>query len=162
MATETTQAAVRSSILVEIHLVDGDLVASDVSQPERPKRGGSRMSTIDRDRTQVLETQTGYQGDQGYGQGMRPGPGTRQSAGRQRGWLDPPHADETKPFFWTSEFLTLLLAITGVAVCTAVFDNLDLVRGITLITAIAVAYIVSRGLAKAGTRHVDRGDYPGR
>jgi hypothetical protein len=59
---------------------------------------------------------------------------------------------ETKPFFLTSEFLTLVGAIAAVAIAMAVSDVLDATRGWTLITAIAVAYIVSRGIAKAGTR----------
>ena len=59
---------------------------------------------------------------------------------------------ETKPFFVTSEFLTLIGSIAAVAVAMAVLDNLDAERGWLLITILAAAYMVSRGIAKAGTR----------
>ena len=59
---------------------------------------------------------------------------------------------ETKPFFLTSEFLTLLGTIAAVAIAMAVLDNLDAERGWLLITILAAAYMVSRGIAKAGTR----------
>ena len=59
---------------------------------------------------------------------------------------------ETKPFFLTSEFLILLVVSAAIAIAMAVADNFDSPRGWLLITIIAAAYIVSRGLAKAGTR----------
>ena len=106
------------------------------------------METIDRNRTGRV-TEADYAG----------GAGLEQSQAYGRRWPVPPEADETKPFFWTSEFLTMLFAVMAVSICTAVFDSLDLARGMTLVAAITGAYIVSRGIAKAGTRHVDRGDY---
>jgi hypothetical protein len=59
---------------------------------------------------------------------------------------------ETKPFFLTSEFLTLLGTIAALAIAMAVSDVFDGNRGWTLIAGVAAAYIVSRGIAKAGTR----------
>jgi hypothetical protein len=63
-----------------------------------------------------------------------------------------------KPFFLTSEFLTLLAAIAAIAIAAAVADNFDAPRAWTLITIVSAAYIVSRGLSKInrGDGHVDR------
>ena len=84
---------------------------------------------------------------------QRAGTRARPSA---RGWLDTPDSGETKPFFLTSEFLTLLAAVAAVAIAMAASDVLDANRGWLLITALAVAYILSRGIAKAGTRYAGR------
>jgi len=59
---------------------------------------------------------------------------------------------ETKPFFLTSEFLTTAGIIAGLAIAMSQLDNFDANRGWLLITAIAAAYVLSRGIAKAGTR----------
>ena len=59
---------------------------------------------------------------------------------------------ETKPFFMTSEFLGTLLCVIGVCITAAVAADLDS-RGAALLSTILVAaYVVSRGIAKAGTR----------
>jgi len=63
--------------------------------------------------------------------------------------------DETKPFFMTSEFLTLVAAAAGVLIAAAMVDELDARRAWLYVTILASAYMVSRGLAKAGTRHRD-------
>ena len=88
----------------------------------------------------------------------------RMSAGRYgaqsmgaRGWSGRPQWDETKPFAMTSEFLAYVLTVLAIGVCTAVFDNLDVWRGLLLITASTGAYLFSRGLAKSGSPH--REDY---
>jgi hypothetical protein len=59
---------------------------------------------------------------------------------------------ETKPFFMTSEFLTLLATIIAVSIAMLVSDLLDATRGWTLITVLSTGYMLSRGIAKAGTR----------
>jgi hypothetical protein len=61
---------------------------------------------------------------------------------------------ETKPAFLTTEFW---FAVGGIAALIAVYlieddPSLDLFRTALLATLIGVAYIVSRGLAKAGSR----------
>ena len=84
---------------------------------------------------------------------QRAGTRGRASTG---GWLDTPDSGETKPFFLTSEFLTLVAGVAAVAIAMAVSDVLDANRGWLLITALAVAYILSRGIAKAGTRYAGR------
>jgi hypothetical protein len=76
-----------------------------------------------------------------YGRGMGMGMGTNGY-----GW------SETKPFFMTSEFLGTLLCIIGVCITAAVAADFDS-RGASLLSTILVAaYVVSRGIAKAGTR----------
>lgn len=74
--------------------------------------------------------------------------------GRGRPWA------ETKPFFLTSEFLTFVLAAAGVLIAAAVADNFEAPRAWLIAAIVASAYIVSRGLAKAGTRDPNpRHDY---
>jgi hypothetical protein len=87
-------------------------------------------------------------------------PTRTQQAGRQgqRSWADDYIGygrrpwSETKPFFLTSEFLAFLLAAIGVGVAMATSDLLDAHHGWTLMAAIAIGYMVSRGLAKSGSR----------
>lgn len=63
---------------------------------------------------------------------------------------------ETKPFFLTSEFVGSALAIAGIAITAASSDAFGAWRAWILITAITVGYMVSRGIAKSGTRsHAD-------
>jgi hypothetical protein len=60
---------------------------------------------------------------------------------------------ETRRAFKTSEFWVFLLLAAGVIVATYNDDNDSLTewRGWLLFCAVGVAYIVSRGLAKAGS-----------
>ena len=59
---------------------------------------------------------------------------------------------ETKPFFLTSEFVGAVLAIAGIAITAASSDAFGAWRAWILITAVVVGYMVSRGIAKSGTR----------
>ena len=61
--------------------------------------------------------------------------------------------DETKLSFKTSEFWAMGGVIAAILVAAAVSDSLGDVRAWTLVTVVAAAYIVSRGLAKAGSRY---------
>jgi len=90
-------------------------------------------------------------------------PRTGMGAGAQGHQGEPGFADqflgygrrpfsETKPFFMTSEFLAFLFAVAGVLIASAVTDNLDAPRAWLIAGIVTSAYIVSRGLAKAGTR----------
>jgi uncharacterized membrane protein AbrB (regulator of aidB expression) len=65
-----------------------------------------------------------------------------------------------KPFFATSEFLTLLAGIAAIAIAAAIADNFEAPRAWLLITILCGAYIVSRGLSKIGRGDglVDRND----
>lgn len=63
---------------------------------------------------------------------------------------------ETKPFFLTSEFVAAVLAIAGIAITAAASDSFGAWRAWILISAVTVGYMISRGIAKSGTRsHAD-------
>ena len=59
---------------------------------------------------------------------------------------------ETKPFFMTSEFFFAIIAIAAIAIALGTNDLVNGFRGRLLITIVAAAYIISRGIAKAGAR----------
>ena len=70
---------------------------------------------------------------------------------------------ETKPFFLTSEFLVWAITVIGVAIAGAVVggdegDGFGATTVWTLITVIGFAYIISRGISKAGTKYNRPGD----
>ena len=67
--------------------------------------------------------------------------------------------DETKLSFKTTEFWAMGGVIAAVLIAAAVSDSLGDVRAWTLVTAVAAAYIISRGLAKAGSSY-SGGDDP--
>jgi hypothetical protein len=59
---------------------------------------------------------------------------------------------ETRRAFKTTEFFVMLASIAAVIVAGyASDDSLDVARIWTLVTVLAAAYMVSRGLAKAGS-----------
>lgn len=58
---------------------------------------------------------------------------------------------ETKEFFKTSEFFVALVAAVTLIIAAAVQDTFDAPGMWRMFTAIAVAYILSRGIAKAGS-----------
>jgi hypothetical protein len=59
---------------------------------------------------------------------------------------------ETKPFFLTSEFLVTVGAIAAFAIALGTNARVDGFKGWLLIAIVASAYIISRGIAKAGAR----------
>lgn len=59
---------------------------------------------------------------------------------------------ETKPFWLTSEFLITVGAIAAFAIALGTNDRVDGFKGWLLIAIIAAAYVISRGIAKAGSR----------
>jgi hypothetical protein len=61
--------------------------------------------------------------------------------------------DETKQAFKTTEFFAMVGVIAAILIATAVSDSLNDVRAWTLVAAVAIGYIVSRGLAKSGTKY---------
>lgn len=67
-------------------------------------------------------------------------------------------ADETKLSLKTTEFLVLVVSVVAVLIATAASDSLNDVRAWTLIAVLGAAYMLSRGIAKAGSRHYDDGD----
>jgi cytochrome b len=62
--------------------------------------------------------------------------------------------DESKWAPLTTEFWAMTILIIAVLIAAAVSDTLGDRRAWTLATIIGAAYIVSRGLAKAGTGHM--------
>jgi di/tricarboxylate transporter len=60
---------------------------------------------------------------------------------------------ETKPSFKTTEMIVMVAAVIGVLVAATMDDSLDTQWAWTLISAIAIGYMLSRGLAKSGSRH---------
>jgi hypothetical protein len=59
--------------------------------------------------------------------------------------------DETKWAPLTTEFWAMAVLIVLILIATAISDTLDDVRAWTLVAVIGAAYILSRGIAKAGT-----------
>jgi hypothetical protein len=60
---------------------------------------------------------------------------------------------ETKPSFMTTEFWAMLVGVVAIVVIynAAADTSLNLFRASLLATSLAVGYMVSRGLAKAGS-----------
>jgi hypothetical protein len=118
------------------------------------RQGGRRMTNYEQD-SETTGMGGGARVMRGGGQrggsqqrGRRSGqPAVMQNYGYGRR----PYA-ETKPFFLTSEFLAFLGILVALAIALGATDSLNQFHGWVLITAIGCAYIVSRGIAKAGTR----------
>ena len=66
--------------------------------------------------------------------------------------------DETKPSFLTTEFYAMVGLIVALLIAARVSDSLDDVRAWTLIAAVGIGYMLSRGLAKSGSTHVSTED----
>lgn len=61
--------------------------------------------------------------------------------------------DETKPSFLTTEFYAMGGVIVAVLIAAKVSDSLGDIRAWTLVAAVAIGYMLSRGLAKSGSTH---------
>ena len=59
---------------------------------------------------------------------------------------------ETKPFFLTSEFAAVVLAIIGLAITAGASESIDAWRFWILTTVLVSFYVLSRGIAKSGTK----------
>jgi hypothetical protein len=80
--------------------------------------------------------------------------GAAGSAWRTR-WAAPPrrgYTSETKPFFLTSEFLAYVLFLMGLGIATGTEETIDPQMFWILATIATVGYMLSRGIAKAGSR----------
>jgi uncharacterized membrane protein len=64
--------------------------------------------------------------------------------------------DETKPSFLTTEFYAMVGSIAAILVAAAQADNFEAPRAWTLVAAVAIGYMISRGLAKSGSARHDR------
>ncbi len=77
-------------------------------------------------------------------------------SGTARHTTDHVTRDETKPSFLTTEFYAMIASIAAILVAAAQADNFDAPRAWTLVAAVAIGYMISRGLAKSGSAHRDR------
>jgi hypothetical protein len=79
----------------------------------------------------------------------------RGMAWRSR-WGAPPrrhvHDSETRPFFVTSEFLVYLLLLMGLGIAASTSPSIDARFFWEWATIASVFYMLSRGLAKSGSR----------
>jgi hypothetical protein len=66
--------------------------------------------------------------------------------------------EETKASFLTTEFWAMVGVVAAVLVAAQQADNFDAPRAWTLVAAVAIGYMISRGLAKSGSDHRDRND----
>jgi hypothetical protein len=62
------------------------------------------------------------------------------------------HDTETRPFFLTSEFLVYVLLLMGLAITASTSDSIDARFFWIWATIASVAYMLSRGIAKSGSR----------
>jgi hypothetical protein len=62
--------------------------------------------------------------------------------------------DETKWALLTTEFWAMVALIAAILIAAAVSDTLGDIRAWTLVAIVGTGYIISRGIAKAGTGHL--------
>ena len=66
--------------------------------------------------------------------------------------------DETKLSLKTTEFWAMAGIIVAILIASAVSDSLGDVRAWTLVAAVGIGYMISRGLAKSGTKYASGED----
>jgi hypothetical protein len=64
------------------------------------------------------------------------------------------HGDETKNALKTTEFFAMVAVNAAILIAAWVSDSLNDVRAWTLVAAVAIGYMISRGLAKSGSKYV--------
>src|ERR687884_2162025 len=62
--------------------------------------------------------------------------------------------DETKWSLLTTEFWAMVLLIAAILIASAISDSLGDVRAWTLVAIVGSGYILSRGIAKAGSGYL--------
>ena len=65
-----------------------------------------------------------------------------------------PIGDETKLSLKTTEFWAMAAVNAAILIAAYVSDSLDDIRAWTLVAAVSIGYMISRGLAKSGTKYV--------
>ena len=63
--------------------------------------------------------------------------------------------DETKGSLMTTEFYAMAGVIAAILIAAQMLDHFSGQEAWTLVAAVAIGYMVSRGLAKAGSSHRD-------
>jgi hypothetical protein len=66
--------------------------------------------------------------------------------------------DETKNALKTTEFFAMVAVNAAILIAAWVSDSLDDVRAWTLVAAVAIGYMISRGLAKSGSKYAGSED----
>jgi len=66
--------------------------------------------------------------------------------------------DETKNALKTTEFVAMVGVIGAILIATWASDSLNDVRAWTLVAAVAIGYMISRGLAKSGSKYAGSED----
>jgi hypothetical protein len=79
-----------------------------------------------------------------------------RSRSRERGFFI---STEARPGFITTEFWLTLLGVAALIVLAFAVDEVGDRFGLGCATAVLVAYVLSRGIAKAGSSEVTRRDY---
>ena len=67
--------------------------------------------------------------------------------------------DETKSSLKTTEFWVMVAMVIGVIIVARTSDYLDTQWATGYVTALAIGYLLSRGLAKSGSGHREERDY---
>ena len=83
------------------------------------------------------------------------GAGDRGRTDWRTRWAAPPrsgYTSETKPFFLTSEFVVFVLYLMGLGIAALSSDEIDAQMFWILATIATFGYMLSRGVAKAGSR----------
>ncbi len=65
---------------------------------------------------------------------------------------------ETKSFSKTSEFFVYVIAVVAVLIASLVVDGFNATEGWMFFTYLSIGYMISRGLAKSGSRDPYRAD----
>ena len=65
---------------------------------------------------------------------------------------------ETKASTKTSEFFVYLAAVAAILIASLVVDGFNATEGWMFFTFLSIGYMISRGLAKSGSREHDRAD----
>jgi hypothetical protein len=117
------------------------------SEELRRRTGGYPMSTYDTERRAVAAGHSPMRSGEQQ-QRTDGGPGFIDN---YMGYGRKPYA-ETKPFWMTSEFLAAAAAVAAFAIALGTNDLVDGFRGWLLIAIVTSAYVLSRGIAKAGSR----------
>ena len=65
-----------------------------------------------------------------------------------------PLGDETKLSLKTTEFWAMAAVNAAILIAAYVSDSFDDVRAFTLVAAVSIGYMISRGLAKSGSKYV--------
>jgi hypothetical protein len=69
-----------------------------------------------------------------------------------------PESTETKASTKTSEFFVYLVAAAAILIASLVVDGFNATEGWMFFTFLSIGYMISRGLAKAGSREPYRTD----